>query len=249
MTMELIPLTTGLLRYGDDLVAALRGAGDIRPDDIVVITSKVIATCEGTSYDLRSIVVSHSALSEAEKCGRQPEFCQAVLDETARMAGTVVGRCPGAMLCLVRPGGTHIVAANAGLDQSNVPAGTAVGWPRDSAASAKRLRAELGCSVVVADSRCTPLRTGITSYALACAGIDPIRDERGTPDLYGIPLRITRDAVADDLAAAANLLMGNAAQATPAVIIRDHGLPASDFAGWVPTFPPEEDLFKDVIRL
>ena len=79
--------------------------------------------------------------------------------------------------------------------------------------------------------------------------MDPIRDEIGKPDLFGKPLRITRDAVADELASAASLLMGNAAQATPAVIARGHGLPKSDFGGWVPTFPPEEDLFRDVIKL
>lgn len=248
--MELLPLKTGLLKKGDDLVASLEAAGEIRPDDVVVITSKIVAACEDAFYDLMMIAVSDEARTEAEKTGRSPEFCQAVLDETARMHGNVVGRCPGALLALVHPErDVWIIAANAGMDQSNVPEGTALGWPRDSAASAKRLRDELGCPVIVIDSCCTPLRTGITAYALACAGLDPIRDERGTPDLFGKPLRITRDNVVDELAAAASLLMGNAAQATPAVVIRGHGLPRSDFAGWVPTFPPEEDLFRDVIKL
>lgn len=248
--MELISITTGLLHAGDDLAAALKRNGDIRADDIVVISSKAIATCEDGFIDLTAIRISDAALSEAEKTGRSPGFCQAVLDETLRMGGRVVGRCPGAMLCLLHPSaGIHIVAANAGMDQSNVPDGMALGWPKDSAASATRLRSELGCSVIVTDSCCTPLRAGITAYALACAGVDPVRDERGTPDLYEKPLRITRDNVVDELSAAANFLMGNAAQATPAVIVRDHGLEQSDFAGWVPTFPPEEDLFKDVIRL
>lgn len=246
--MRLIPLQTGLLHRGDDLTAALRAAGEILPGDVVVISSKAVATCEDAFVDLTRIVISDAALEEAEKTGRTPAFCQAVLDETARMDGRVVGRCPGAMLCFVHPGGSNIVTANAGMDQSNVPDGFAVGWPRDSAASAKRLSGELGCAVIVVDSRCTPQRAGITAFALACAGIDPIRDERGKPDLYGTPLRITQDAIADDLSAAANLLMGNAAQATPGVIVRDHGFPKSDFAGWVPTFPPEEDLFKDLIR-
>jgi coenzyme F420-0:L-glutamate ligase len=248
--MELLPLTTGLLRKGDDLAAALKHAGDPRPDDVVVVTSKAVATCEDAFVDLTTIAVSDAARAEAEKTGRSPEFCQAVLDETARMGGRVSGRCPGALLCLVRPApGTTILAANAGMDQSNVPDGTALGWPRDAAASAERLREELGCAVIVVDSCCTPMRTGISAYALACAGIDPIRDERGKPDLFGKPLRITQDSIADDLAAAANLLMGNAAQATPAAIVRGHGFPPSAFAGWIPTFPPEEDLFKDVLRV
>ncbi len=248
--MELIPLKTDILRAGDDLAAALKQAGDIRSDDIIVITSKVVATCEDAFVDLTAIAVSDAARSEAEKTGRSPEFCQAVLDETARMGGRVVGRCTGALLCVVHPlPDIWIVAANAGMDQSNVPEGTALGWSKDSAASAERLQKELGCAVIVIDSRCSPLRSGIDAYALACAGVDPVRDERGTPDLFGRPLKITSDAIADELAAASSVLMGNAAQATPAVIVRDHGLPRSSFAGWVPTFPPEEDLFRDVIHL
>lgn len=248
--MELLPLKTGLLRAGDDLAAALRRAGDIRGDDIVVVTSKVVATCENSFYDLAGIAVTDEAKEEAATTGRTPEFCQAVLDETARMDGKVVGRCPGALLCLLHPlPDIHIVAANAGMDQSNVPEGTALGWSRDSAASAKRLSEELGCAVIVIDSCCTVLRWGIDAYALACAGVHPIRSEIGMPDLFGKPLRMPRDAVADELASAASLLMGNAGQATPAVIARGHGLPKSDFAGWVPTFPPEQDLFRDVIRL
>lgn len=247
--MHLLPLRTGLLRRGDNLTVALRAAGEMLPGDIVVISSKAVATCEDAFVDLTTITVSNAALDEAEKTGRTPAFCQAVLNETARMNGSVVGRCQGAMLCLLQPAtGVSIVAANAGMDQSNVPDGTALGWPMDSAASAKRLQAELSCAVIITDSCCTPLRAGITAYGLACAGIDPIRDERGKPDLFDKPLRITRDNVVDELSAAANFLMGNAAQATPAVIIRDHGVTATNFAGWAPTFPPEEDLFKDVIH-
>lgn len=248
--MELVPLETGLLRKGDDLAAALRRAGDIRPEDIVVVSSKAIATCEDAFVDLRAIAVSDAARKEAEKTGRSPEFCQAVLNEAARMNGRVSGRCPGALLCLVRPmQNVSILAANAGMDQSNVPEGFALGWPTDSGASATRLRKELGCAVIVVDSCCTPFRTGVSAYALACAGIDPIRDERGKPDLFGKPLRITRDPIADCLAAGASVLMGNAAQATPAVIVRNHGFPRSDFAGWIETFSPEEDLFRDVLRV
>ncbi len=259
--MELLPLKTGILRAGDDLAAALKAAGDpsssdglrrtgIRPDDIVVISSKAVATCENAFINLKTIGISKRALADAEKTGRTPAFCQAVADETARMNGRVVGHCTGAMLCTLNPAdGIWIIAANAGMDQSNVPDGTTLGWPVDSAASAKRLHDELGCAVIVIDSRCSPLRKGIDAYALACAGIDPVRIEIGVRDLFGRELLMPRDAVADGLASAASVLMGNAAQATPAVIVRGHDLPSSDFAGWVPTFPPEEDLFRDVIRL
>jgi coenzyme F420-0:L-glutamate ligase/coenzyme F420-1:gamma-L-glutamate ligase len=248
--MELLPLKTGILRAGDDLAAALKAAGDIRPNDIVVLSSKAVATCEDAFVDLTTIDISDAARSEAEKTRRSPEFCQAVLDEAARMNGHVSGRCPGAMLCLVRPHPkVSILAANAGMDQSNVPEGLALGWPRDAAASSKRLATEIGCAVIIVDSCCAPFRTGISAYALACTGIDPIRDERGKHDLFGKPLHITQDSIADDLSAAANLLMGNAAQATPAVIVRNHGFARSDFSGWIETFSPKEDLFKDVMHV
>lgn len=249
--MELIPLKTPILQRGDDLSAALKKAGEIRPNDIVVITSKVVAACEDAYINLNTIKVSPEAVIEAEKTGgRTPAFCQAVMNETARMHGKMIGRCPGALLTLLHPEPQiWIVSVNAGMDQSNVPDGFALGWPLNSGASAKRMREELGCAVIIIDSCCMPLRTGISAYALACAGVDPARDEIGKPDLFGRALRMTRDNVADELAAATSLIMGNAAQSTPAVIVRDHGLPPSDFCGWIPTFPPEEDLFRDVLRL
>lgn len=247
--MELLPLKTPILKHGDDLASILRAAGDIRADDIVVITSKVVAACEDAYVDLNAITVSDEAREKADGTGRSPEFYQAVMNETARMNGKIIGHCPGALLTLLHPEPKiSIVSVNAGMDQSNVPDGFALGWPRDSAASARRLKSELGCAVIVIDSCCMPLRTGISAFALACAGIDPARDEIGKPDLFGRALRMTRDNVVDELAAATSLIMGNAAQATPAVIVRDHGLPATEFSGWIPTFPPEQDLFRDVFR-
>lgn len=248
--MVLLPIRTPLLHADDDLTAILMEATDIRESDIVVISSKAIATCENAFVDLSHMDISERAQEEAIKTGLLPAFCEAVLRDTARMNGRVLGRCTGALLCLLQPTDSiHLVAANAGMDQSNVPANMALGWPHDPPASAQRLQRALGCAVIIIDSCCTPLRTGVSAYALACAGMEPIRDERGTPDLFGRPLSITRDALADQLASASALLMGNAAQSIPAVIVRDHGLPPSDFHGWVPTFSPQADLFRDVLHL
>ncbi len=230
----------------------LRENSDLHDGDILIVSSKAVATWENAFVDLVKSGFSKRAQEEAKSTGRDAGFCEAVFAETARMNGRIVGRCPGAMLCVLHPvPETTIVAANAGMDQSNVPEGKALGWPHDPPASITKLRSVLGknVAVIITDSCCIPLRTGISGYALACGGMDPIRDERGKPDLFGKPLRITQDAIADQLSAAANAIMGNAAQATPAVIIRDHGFPSSDFCGWIPTFPPEEDLFRDVIRL
>lgn len=248
--MILLPVKTDLLRAGDNLAERISKVEKPEPDDILVVSSKAVAVWENAFVDLDTIEISTAAQEEAKKTGRSPGFCQAVLNETRRMNGRIAGHCPGAILCVVHPAdGVSIVAVNAGMDESNVPEHTAVGWPHDPVASAQRLQKTLGCAVIIIDSCCIPIRSGISAYALACSGIDPIRDERGKPDLFGKLLRMTRDAIADELAAAASLLMGNAAQATPAVLVREHGFPSSDFAGWIPTIAPEADLFRDVLRL
>ncbi|MEK7218532.1 MAG: coenzyme F420-0:L-glutamate ligase [Patescibacteria group bacterium] len=278
--MQLIAIHTPILRPGDDIAAALAQSERIRPGDIIVVSSKAVATVEGAAADLRALSPSPDARRYAEATGRSALFMQAVLDETARLHGTVRGTCPGALLTQVRPQGfPHgtILTANAGMDQSNVPDGFAIGWPRDPVASARELRNKListachpelrrgstrdvvqswfdgahhdtpSLAVLLTDSACRPRRWGVTAFALASAGLDPLLPQKGERDLFGSELRITTEAVADQLATAANAVMGNAAQRIPAVIIRDHGFPFRDFVGWVPGIEPEEDLFRGVI--
>ena len=268
--------------------------------DIFVISSKAVATAEGRIVDLASLTPSEEAKTLSKKCGRSPEFCEAVLAETKMRNGIVRGTCPGAIISELKPWGSSpksfstrsstasqssavsslarreqgtIITANAGLDESNTEKGTAVGWPEDPAKSAQMLRQKLAnhtkvmsdkrlaasngeklianrlplIAVVITDSCVRPRRWGVVAFALAVAGIDPLRDEAGREDLFGRKLRITKEAIADQLATAANMLMGNADQSIPAVIIRDHGLTLSDFAGWVPGIEPEEDLFREII--
>lgn len=83
------------------------------------------------------------------------------------------------------------------------------------------------------------------AFALVCDGIDPVKSEVGRKDLFGKPLRFTLEAVADQLATAANFVMGNADQSVPAAIIRDHGLALGNFSGWVDGIDPDEDLFRE----
>jgi coenzyme F420-0:L-glutamate ligase/coenzyme F420-1:gamma-L-glutamate ligase len=147
-----------------------------------------------------------------------------------------------------------ILTANAGLDQSNVPKGHAIGWPSDAVKSIRKLREVFHTTdsgqrigIIVSDSCCRPMRLGVTAIALLASGIDPIRSLKGTDDLFGRRLRITNEAIADQLATAANAVMGNAAESIPAAIIRDHGIPSSDFEGWVPGIEIEEDIYKEVL--
>lgn len=255
--MQLLPVHTSRLRRGGSLTELLLPTAEIRRDDILVISSKVVATAEDAWIDLAPITPSAQAITWAKETGsRSPSFIQAVLDETARMRGTIVGSCPGALLTEVRPEGLakgSILTANAGLDESNVEKGYAVGWPLHPLSSAQQLRADIEritakrIAVIITDSCCRPRRLGVTAFALTVAGIDPLASQIGREDLFGKTLHITTEAVADQLATAANALMGNAGQSIPAVLIRDHGIPSSEFAGWVDGIEPEDDLFRGII--
>lgn len=222
-TLRVVPLRTGLLEVGDDLPerigAAVGEAGEtLAPGDVLVVASKAVAIWEGRVVDLDGVDVSPLAEELALGTGLPAAFCQVVLDE----ADLVLGGVPHALLTYIR----GIMVANAGADLSNVPGGVTVLWPRDAWQAAHRIRAELAArccpdlAVVVVDSHVQPLRFGTVGMALGWSGIEGVEDVRGRLDLYGKPLHVTRRNVADMLASAGTLVMGEADEATPAVLVR-----------------------------
>lgn len=232
--MLILPVRTPLLRPGDDLAAAIAASCAQKPGDIVAVSAKAAATCEGRMLPL-------APFGEGDEA-----FHKAVLAETERMHGTVLCTRAGVMLTELRPDGLDrgtLLVANAGLDRSNAPEGFAVGWPEDPVASVRNLRNALGAGIILTDSCCHVRRLGVTAMALAVSGLMPFRNRAGERDLFGRTLTVTQEAVADQLATAANLLMGNAAQAVPAALIRDHGIAEADFEGWVEGIAPEGDMF------
>ncbi|MBI1812710.1 coenzyme F420-0:L-glutamate ligase [Candidatus Peregrinibacteria bacterium] len=262
--MELLPVHTPILRPHDDLASMIATMIEQRDGDIVVLSSKAVATVEGAMIDLSSLKPGQEAIAWSEKTGRSAEFCEAVLRETQRLHGEIVGHCSHVLLTELHPEGLSsgsILTANAGLDESNVAAGFAIGWPRDPVGSVGKMKRALmghrtrnkeqgtrnNCrlAVILTDSCVRPRRLGVTAFALAVSGMDPLASQIGKLDLFGKPLHITIEAVADQLAVAANFLMGNAGQSIPAVIVRDHGLALSDSEGWVPGISREGDLFGD----
>jgi coenzyme F420-0:L-glutamate ligase len=260
--MLLIPIQTTVLQNGDSLSQILSDRAEIQEGDIVVVSSKAVAMTEGSMIDLTHFRPSDEAKNWSEKTGRSAEFCEAVLQEMKHMNGMVLNACPGALLTEVTPAGLpsgSILTANAGLDESNVPKGFALGWPKDSAESAKALRRSLESllpkkevstpriGIIITDSNCHPRRLGVTAFALAVSGFYPLENQAGKKDLFEKELRITTEALADQLADAANFLMGNAAQSTPAVIIRDHGMTLKEWEGWVPGIHKDEDLFRAAV--
>jgi coenzyme F420-0:L-glutamate ligase len=252
--MELLPIRTGTLRPGDDVAAAL--ASQLREGDIVIVSSKAVAAVEGRFIDLTKQKISQGALFLAEKTNRSPAFCEALIKEGERLGWIDRGACPGAVLTELRPEGLKmgtILVANAGLDESNAPEGQAIGWPEDPVRSVSTLRASLkkktgkNVAVILTDSCCMPRRMGVMAIALTVSGLDPLVDLRGRPDLFGKKLHLTSEALADQLATAGNMLMGNAGDSVPAAIVRDHGIALSDFEGWVPGIEPDEDLFRGIV--
>ena len=251
--MLLQPIQTALLTPESTLSFSLVQDCAVEDDDIIAISAKACAITEGATIDLSHITVTPEAEEWAERCGRTPAFRQAVLNETERMNGAVVGSCPQAMLCELKPNGLadgSILAVNAGLDNSNIEEGFAIGWPEDPIASVQKLRdalkSETGkrVGIIMTDSCCRPRRLGLTAMALTVCGIEPLQSQIGEKDLFGHELTMTHEAIADQLATAANFLMGNADQSTPAVLLQDHGLPLTDFCGWVPGIEREQDLFR-----
>ena len=242
-------LHTPLIRPGDDLVAHLTQAvwggteNGLQDGDIVVIAESAIATAEGRLIRLDSITPGPEAHELADRYGMDPRLVEVVLQESDQ----VVGGIPGFLLSLKN--GTLL--PNAGVDLSNAPPGYALPLPADPDASAARIQKRIheesskNVGVIVADSRTHAMRLGCAGVGIGCAGIDAVIDERGRRDLFGRELHVTRRAVADCIASAAELLMGEADESVPMVIVRGLGFPIGDTVG-VPSIDASECLFMGV---
>ena len=221
--MRVIALKTSLIKPNDDLVAALIRAVEkhgvkLNDGDILAISSKAVASADGRIVKMKAVSVSRKAEELAKKHTLEPEFAELVLREADKIYGGV----EKAILTLK----DDALAINAGVDHKNVPAGCAALWPLDPQRRAESLQKEIkrrvgrNVGVLIVDSSVAPLRMGTRGVALGVAGFKPISDYRGEKDLFQKPLLITRHAVADDLASAAHLVIGQASERTPAVLIR-----------------------------
>jgi coenzyme F420-0:L-glutamate ligase/coenzyme F420-1:gamma-L-glutamate ligase len=208
---------------GDDLAAlidsAARGADLALGGGALVVCQKIVSKAEGRVVKLAEIEPSAEARRIAAEDGKDPRHIELVLRESVR----IVRRGHRVLVCETRHG---FVCANAGVDLSNAPGPeVAVLLPLDPDASARRLRDALrarghdALAVIVSDTFGRPWREGLVDLALGCAGLAPIEDRRGTLDWVGRPLEVTALAIADQLAAAAGLLMGKDA-GIPAVLVR-----------------------------
>jgi coenzyme F420-0:L-glutamate ligase len=222
--MRLYAVETRVVKPGDNLVDVIldslkKQTLKLEDNDVLALASKIVSYSQGRIMKLSDVKPSEKAKKLARKHSLEPEFAELVLREAEKVYGGV----EKAVLTLK----DNIITANAGIDNKNAPVGSAVLWPRNLVEWLKNFRDEINrktgrrVAVVVVDSGLIPLRIGTVGLALATAGFNPIREWRGKGDLYGRPIMITRHAVADDLASAAHLLIGEAAEKTPIVLIKN----------------------------
>jgi coenzyme F420-0:L-glutamate ligase / coenzyme F420-1:gamma-L-glutamate ligase len=199
--------------------AAVREAGEIlRDGDVLVVTHKIVAKAEGRLVDLRTVEPSEFARQWAVAWGKDPRHIEVVLRESVR----VVRMDRGILISQTRHG---FVCANAGVDASNVPGDEMVCLlPVDPDATAQAMRHALSdaagahIAVIIADSFGRPWRNGIVNVAIGAAGIEPLVDYRGQVDDFGRPMQVSVLAVADELASAAELVMGKVSRCPMALI-------------------------------
>jgi coenzyme F420-0:L-glutamate ligase/coenzyme F420-1:gamma-L-glutamate ligase len=231
------------INRGDDLAQLIAARINLEPDDILVVAQKVVSKTEGRTRDLATVTAGDEAIRLAPNLVAQPDprFIQVVLDESVRIL-----RTERVLITQTRHG---FVCANSGIDQSNIPGSDIVTLlPEDPDASAERLRSRLReitgvtTSVIVSDTFGRPWRLGIVNVALGVAGMPALVDMRGRNDDAGRELHATVLAVADEVAAAAGLVMGKTRR-TPVVIVRGLDLLGSG-SGRELIRPAAEDLFR-----
>ena len=239
--IELEPLP-GLpeIRSGDDLGGLLAAAAELRPTDVLAIAHKVVSKAEGRVVRLGDVVPGERARALAAEHGKDPRAVEVILSEATELVRADAGR----LICRTRHG---FVCANAGVDASNTGEPDAlVLLPLDPDASARALRARLGCAVVITDSFGRAWRQGQCEVAIGCAGLSPLRDWRGEQDADGRELHATVIAIADEAAAAADLVRSKTS-GEPAVRIRglERHVGAGDGPGAAALVRPwASDLFR-----
>jgi coenzyme F420-0:L-glutamate ligase/coenzyme F420-1:gamma-L-glutamate ligase len=214
---------------------------------VLVLAQKIVSKAENRYVHLNTVQPGARALALAVEVDKDPRLVELILRESVE----VLRRRKGAIIVEHRNGYVH---ANAGIDQSNIHSDPddprVLLLPENADASAARLRAELrarsgaNVAVIINDSAGRAWRTGVTGFALGCAGLVPLENRIGTRDLFGRPLEITEVAVADELAAAASFLMGQAAEGVPVVLIRGADLTPSEQGAAALIRPREQDLFR-----
>lgn len=243
-----------LIRHGDDLAdivvnAIGRNGIAIEDNDILVIAQKVVSKAEGRAVNLVTITPSERATELAKQTDKDPRVVELVLRESNEILRTRIGT-------IIVEHRLGFICANAGIDHSNVagPGDSNEEWvlllPAQPDHSAETLRDAIRSKtgkrigILIIDSHGRAWRNGTVGVAIGIAGLPGVEDLRGKPDLFDFTLRITQVGVADELAAAASLVMGQAAEGTPVVHVRGFPYPLRESTLKELIRPREQDLFR-----
>ena len=224
MSLAVYPLKSEVKTGEFDLLESLLGSLEssqiaLENGDVIVISSKFVANSQGRVIDYEYVVPSEESKSLGKKFQINPKIAEIILRES----DTIFGGVPG----FVITSADNIMAPNAGIDKSNAQKGKIILYPIDAYRVAEQLRRRIflkyfiHVGIIITDSRLMPARVGTIGVAIACAGIEPLSDIRGQKDLFGNPLKVTFQAVADNLASIANLKMGEGSDATPFCLIKN----------------------------
>jgi len=224
-----------IIKKGDDLaklvcVAAERQRTQVENGDVIIITHVIASRAEGNTVDLNDVVPSDFAQTVAKQLDKDPALVEVILRESK----SIVRMDDGHLITETKHG---FVCANSGVDQSNVPGKRIVApLPKNPDLTARKIRRKIArltgkdVAVIISDTHGRPLREGEINVAVGVAGINPIRDRRGETDLFGYQLRVKRTAIADELASAAELVIGQAKEGIPVAIIKGYPYPKSEKA-------------------
>jgi coenzyme F420-0:L-glutamate ligase / coenzyme F420-1:gamma-L-glutamate ligase len=255
MSLTLTPLQyIPLIRHGDDLAVIIVKALEknditIEDQDILVFAQKIISKSEGRSVNLVTVTPSPRAIYLGKQANKDPRIVELILCES----NEVLRIRPGTIIVEHKLG---FVCANAGIDHSNVagPGDAAEEWvlllPIDPDRSAEKLRSEIRSKtgkqigILIIDSHGRAWRNGTVGVAIGLAGMPGLEDLRGRRDLFDFTLRITQLGAADELAAAASLVMGQAAEGTPIIHVRGFPYPLREGSLRELIRPKDQDLFR-----
>lgn len=236
MKIEFIPVKTRIVHPPKDDISDIIDSLELKDGDIIFITSKILGLSEGRTAKIGEIEKTDLIKKEAD---RYLNYCNTTGDFHVNLTIT-----------------QNILIPAAGIDESNAD-GYYVMWPTNPDASCQKLRKHLmqkhhltRLGVIATDSHTTPLRWGVTGITIGLAGVEPLRDIRGEPDLFGRKMHVTKVDLIDPLASMAVLLMGESDECTPIVILRNyHGIPFSDTASMADfKIEPEIDIYSPLLN-
>ncbi|RLG32296.1 coenzyme F420-0:L-glutamate ligase [Methanosarcinales archaeon] len=236
------------IKEGDDLTSLFFSAlkekrMTLEDHDAIVFTSKIISKSEGRVVDFSDVKVSEEAERIAKETEKDPKIVQLILNE----AKEIVRMMKNHIIVETKHG---FVCANAGVDESNVEEGKAVLLPKDPQKSAEWLKKEIEAgsgkeiSVLISDSFGRAFRDGVTGACIGVSGIPALLDRRGEVDRFGKIAKITKEAIADEICAAANLVMGEFKEGMPIVLVRGLKLERSESNIKEILFKKKDDLFR-----